>query len=284
MGTRMKINLEAIMKSQTVAEDTVATKDEKKSIVTPIIVEKKNDSTIPLIVEEKNESDTTLIVEKEDKSDDTLIVEEEKEWEDKKVFITLDNIQKNSKINKWEWKNKLNEKEPLKLPIIKKIEENIVKQELFSNYEGAFAKKDDSIMKKIKKLKSLPKTRPLFVSSLIIMTIIWIWWIFYIDPKNHSFDSYKTSVINAFDGNNLIYEAWLINDNYQQTISLTSEIKKIQIWWLSFEFEIEIINNKEVFNFNWKTYNSKAELKKVITIEVEKIKKEKLINGLIKSF
>jgi hypothetical protein len=56
-------------------------------------------------------------------------------------------------------------------PVIEKQVENKEKQELFSNYEAAFAKKKDSIMEKIKKLKSLPKTRPLFVSSLIIFTI-----------------------------------------------------------------------------------------------------------------
>jgi hypothetical protein len=138
-------------------------------------------------------------------------------------------------------------------------------------------------MEKIKKLKSLPKTRPLFVSSLIIFTIAWIWLLFYIDPENHSIENYKTSIINIIDKNNLLYDVWIINDN-NQTAPLTYEKKKIQVWWLKFEIETEIINDRKIFKYNWKTYNSDMELKRDIMIEAEKIKKEKLIEELIKYF
>ncbi|USN59262.1 MAG: hypothetical protein H6767_04220 [Candidatus Peribacteria bacterium] len=58
--------------------------------------------------------------------------------------------------------------------------------EIFSQYTSEFIEKEPHIMEKIRKLKEMPRTRPLFVSSLVLVTIAGIGLLFYIDPGTHS--------------------------------------------------------------------------------------------------
>lgn len=316
MDTKIKINLDAIMKDHNKDKDLIAPIDletkkdsdislfsndekvDKKNLIEeldiPLKTELVEEIVVPLktnLVEEVIVPLKTELVEEVIAPLETELVEDkevvwEESWGEKKVFISLDSIQKNS-IDIWDLRiqNENKKKEPI---LVKQVI-NEPKKELFANYEAAFAKKKDSIMQKIQKLKNLPKTRPLFVSSLIIITVTWIWWLFYIDPKTHSLENYKTSIINIIDKNNLINDIWIVNDNWltnedKQPPPVIYEKEKIQLWWLKFEVETKVVDEKKIFKYDWKTYNSDEELKADMKIEVEKIKKAKLIDGIIKNF
>ena len=276
-----KINLDTIMnkhdehnKSNEPPEKKIGNANNKNIVNIWNKVLTKNKTT-PSIIKQKWENNIML---------------EKTTWEksNKKIVISLHDIQKN--IEKEKEKNNENDKK-IALKMEKKEKEkekeknneNKPKKELFSNYEASLTQEKDDIINKIKQFKKLPKTKPIFLNAIIVIAISWIWLLFYINPKNHSLENYKTNIINIIDKNNVLYKFWTINKNNNPTTIIYKK-EKIRIWWLNFEIEIGIVNNNKIIKYNWKIYNSNEELEKDIKKEVEEIKKERLINELMKFF
>lgn len=69
--------------------------------------------------------------------------------------------------------------------------------EIFTNYTPYFDKRKDFLLKKVELIKNKVKTNWKFIAITIVLWImIWASMIF-IDPSQHSFNNYKTSLIDA---------------------------------------------------------------------------------------
>ncbi len=159
---------------------------------------------------------------------------------------------------------------------INKKEENEkeINQNLFTNYESVFKKEKKNILERIKKLKTLPTTNIIFITILVWLTIGWIWLLFHVNPETHNIDNYKTSIKDTY--NALTGEEEIIDTGSKQ--------EKIDKWWYVFNIVIENINWKEVYVYNWKYYESKKDLDKLINNEIEERKKQRVIKTLKSSF
>jgi len=71
--------------------------------------------------------------------------------------------------------------------------------EIFWNYTSEFKWKENIIFENFKKLKNLPKTNPIFVWTIILITISFIWSLFVLAPEKHSFTIYKNNIQDVLD-------------------------------------------------------------------------------------
>lgn len=251
--------------------------------VKPEIEEIKKEEENKFLEEVKKDDEIKIITDKITEVDHENDENFEEEETPKKTFINLNTIKT--------FEHKEEKIEPIKIEEVKKEEE---KNELFSNYVSSFKEKEDSLLAKIKKLKNLPKTRPVFLSVIILITISWIWMLFVIDPDTHSFEHYKVSILNI-----LKKEKTVINEKIDEIKKDDTKIKppipkkevkeeikeKVKIWWLDFDFWIQTNTTwEQIYNYKWQTYNSKEELEKNITVEVIKIKKDKVRNILLENY
>lgn len=69
--------------------------------------------------------------------------------------------------------------------------------EIFTNYTPYFDKRKDFLLKKVEQIKTKVKTNWKFIAvTIVIWIMVWASMIF-IDPSQHSFNSYKSSIIDA---------------------------------------------------------------------------------------
>jgi len=214
----------------------------------------------------------------------------------KTIFSNSKNIELNNNVKKDPPKIKLDliKKDPPKIKLDLQPNSNIIKDNkyppsiekteitkappeknnkpLFENYESVFKKDKTNILEEIKKLKWLPKTNIIWLSILIWLTISWIWILFYINPKIHNLNNYKTSIIDTYK---------TITNKTSETKIITKRINK---GWYIYEIKIEKLLWKDVYIYKWKYFKTKEKLNKAINKEVEYRKKAKLIKILKNSF
>jgi len=145
---------------------------------------------------------------------------------------------------------------------------------LFKNYESVFKKDKTNILEHIKKLKWLPKTNIILLTVLIWLTISWIWILFYVNPKIHNLNNYKTSIIDTYN----------VITNKKKTSQNKIITKKINKWWYIYEVRIEKLLWKDIYVYKWKYFDTEEKLNKVINKEIEYRKKVKLVKILKNSF
>lgn len=69
--------------------------------------------------------------------------------------------------------------------------------EIFTNYTPYFDKRKDFLLKKVEQIKNKVKTNWKFIAiTIVLWAMIWASMIF-LDPSQHSFNNYKTSIIDA---------------------------------------------------------------------------------------
>ncbi|MDD3303035.1 MAG: hypothetical protein PHN31_05760 [Candidatus Gracilibacteria bacterium] len=90
--------------------------------------------------------------------------------------------------------HKDDKKKELKNEQVEKVEE--VKKDLFVNYDSDFHRNEKQILKKIRGIRMLPKTNFAFIITLLVITTGIVTFLMSIDPKNHSLENYKTSLLN----------------------------------------------------------------------------------------
>lgn len=244
-----------------------------------------------LINEDEISQKDNILIEKENWNEENE--NEEKKWPAIKISFAsikknqnLDTTSKNSDDEKDKnLKNSLEEKksDDEDKVIIHKKDDNL--KDLFWNYESKFEKDKKTIIEKLKKLKVIPKTRLWFLFSLTIITIIGISVLFYIDPKTHSIENYKVSLLNIFNWNKTSNEDstdLVVNNTWS---SEEVKIEKISVWWYAFEISVKDVKWEEkIYIYNMKLYKDKKVLLNQLNKVVETLKKEKLINILSEKY
>lgn len=154
----------------------------------------------------------------------------------------------------------------------KKREESVIddSSELFWNYKSEFEKKEEKIIESVEikrnrfreKLKE-PKTRIALVLWLIILTIWTISALFILSPENHSFEKYKTSIINNVSNinNKFNKKDWILEIINIENINFDTYYQKDLLWNTKYKYK-DII------------YSSKDDLKTLLNKEVILQKKE----------
>ncbi len=160
-----------------------------------------------------------------------------------------------------------------------------VDNDLFLNYQSDYKKKESIVidtihkLKKLADIKKLTKTNKVFVVSIIMVTVLWLSFLFYIDPETHSLENYKTSILTI---------AWkevtqdeLNNHQIEITNDIIWQLNQNNLWWYQLDFEILTNNNWEaIYKFDWTEYNSKDSLDIGIRERLKKLKKFKIKNYL----
>lgn len=158
-------------------------------------------------------------------------------------------------------------------------------KDLFSNYESDYKKKESKVidtihkLKEIADIKKLTKTNKVFVVSIIMATVLWLSFLFYIDPETHSLENYKTSILTI--AWKQVTQAEL--DNHQLDIQndIEWQLNQNKLWWYDLDFEILINDNWEaIYKFDGMEYSSKELLDSAITDKLKVLKKEKIKNYL----
>jgi len=155
--------------------------------------------------------------------------------------------------------------------------------EVFHNYESEFKKKETSVLdsiakiKAIAQLKKLSKTNKIFLASIIWVTIIWLSFIFHIDPNTHSLDNYKASILTLagkeMSKQEVMDHQWDIQDE------IAWKLEENNLGWYNLWFEILVNENWDaVYKFDGKEYESKDLLDLAISEKLEVLKKEKILD------
>jgi hypothetical protein len=138
-----------------------------------------------------------------------------------------------------------------------------------------------------------PKTSIALVSTLIVLTAIWVSSLFYLDPENHSLNKYKTSILNNAKEFKQTYidKPWLPETIKIETFSfnITSQEKRWgeknykykEIIYTSKNDLLNVINN-EVRIKKEEIARKEAEIAK-IEEEKKKIEKEKIVKQKIRT-
>lgn len=269
------------------------------------ILEKNDIKNLEKVKNEKIIEKLEKIEEKKEEIDadwEIIIKENIDEDKDNKTFLSIENIKS------WFWSKKEENKEDIKenenkdelicldnncekvekKSIIESKEENKEKiqekKELFSNYKADYKSEQLTILQRIKKLKNLPKTNYKFVFWLITFTAIWIWLLFYLNPKDHSIQNYKASIINIINKDEIEKKRLQIEEEYKKVQEeLKWKIEYIKYSWFNFTVEFRTLNWEKNYKYNNIIYKNKKELDKVLNLEVTNIKrwiiKEILINN-----
>jgi len=190
--------------------------------------------------------------------------------------IKISTIKKGTKIEKKVDKTKISPKRSIKEGnLTENIENKKETKALFDNYESNFQINKISILERLKRLKSLPKTNVILLTILITTTIAWIWFLFYSNPKIHNLNNYKTSIIDTY------------NAIYLQESSLPKnipKIEKINKWWYIYNIKIKKLLWKNVYIYKWKYFDKRENLDSFINKEIEYRKRNKVVKVLKHSF
>jgi len=223
------------------------------------------------VIKTENISQTKETIKKEEnivKNENNI----EKDKTNKEVIKTEDISQTKETIKKEEIttknennikKNKTNEEVIIWDEILLKEPEK-----LFSNYESDFSVKQDSIIDKIKKLKNLPKTRPMLVFWMLWFLIIWVAWLVFISPDN----SYlKVSILWVKKEKILIQKdkklSETVKTNTQESKTQKEKIKKEKLE------NFLLHKDKKNININIKIKNKEEKLKELL-LKAKKLNKK----------
>lgn len=163
--------------------------------------------------------------------------------------------------------------------------EQIKNWNVFNNYESDFKRKEASILNAIKRLtkianlKKLTKTNKIFVSWIIITTILWVSFLFYVDPEIHSIENYKTSILDLA-GQKMTQEE--INIHQKDIIDdIAWKLTQNNLGGYQLDFEI-LVNTSwlAVYKFDGDEYNNKSELDIAIQNKLIALKFDKIRNYL----
>ena len=161
-------------------------------------------------IKTKEENVSELIGEKElteSQNSSSVIVKTEKEeilpskTEEKEkteaiigwVTITASSNEDSVQSNK---KEKNEEKASPKKTVM--LDNNVLLEEpdkIFSNYESDFSADWQSVLERLKQSRYLPHSRKWFVLALLWITVLTVWSLFLIDPKTHSIENYKATLL-----------------------------------------------------------------------------------------
>lgn len=292
MEQKQKINLSAIMNSKNIpAENKKETNNKDGPPKQEIKKELDNKSSLE---NQNNTKDNLLLEQEEQKQEQTINNNKNKtiEWPPKSnsnVKITKDSIiKKEEKAEETEKKREEVEKTQ-KVEETSKQDKSITNtkdnKEIFSNYKTDYKQEKISILQQIKKLKNIPKTNYKFVLWSILITVLWIWLLFYFDPEDHSIQNYKASIFNMIYEDEIAQKRQEIEDEYNQLLEdLKWKIEYVKYSWFNFTVEYRTINWVKTYKYNNIEYESKQELDKVLAQEVEYIKKWIIKDVLINSF
>lgn len=158
-------------------------------------------------------------------------------------------------------------------------------KDLFLNYESDYKKKESRVietihkLKKIADIKKLTKTNKIFVISIVMATVLWISFLFYIDPETHSLENYKTSIL-TIAGREVTQQELLEHQTDIQD-DILWQLNQNNLWWYQLDFEI-LTNDKweAVYKFDGIEYTSKEYLDAAIVDKLKLLKKEKIKNYL----
>ena len=73
----------------------------------------------------------------------------------------------------------------------------------FTNYKSKFKDESENIIKRIRRFRYAPKTRLSFVMSIIVMTAVWISSMMVLFPDKHSFEIYRSSLLDIYYRDNI---------------------------------------------------------------------------------
>ena len=157
------------------------------------------------------------------------------------------------------------------------------KQDLFLNYESDYKKKESVIidtlqkLKKVADLKKMTKTNKVFVVSIIMTTVLSIWFLFHVDPETHSLENYKASIL-TLAGKHITKE---------ELITHEADIEQEIVWQLNeknlgwYQLDFEILTNKvweAIYKFDGLEYPTKKLLDIAIDEKLEILKVDKIKN------
>ena len=215
--------------------------------------------------------------------------------------------------------HKDDKKKELKNEQVEKVEE--VKKDLFVNYDSDFHRNEKQILKKIRWIRMLPKTNFAFIITLLVITTWIVTFLMSIDPKNHSLENYKTSLLNIATkvqtivsntwknnpddkgANNNSTITWVTivenntNNNNNVVDNSTGWVNVIATWtitwvpeWLIkekwFKVEADVINMPDwtkQYIYKWNTY-TKDELQEKVKVELKTEIKNKTNEYLTKTY
>lgn len=256
--TGIKINIASI-KSEHIAEEEVeelkeeVIKDEKTLFyesLTSNVLWKDKDTNLENIqkIDLKSLKKSDIENNQIDKNESSTITD--KEWNEKEVC----NIQEHNMNNN---------------------------HDLFSNYESDYKKKESRVietihkLKKLADIKKLTKTNKIFVVSIIMATIVWISFLFYIDPETHSLENYKASILTIAWREVTQQELLMHQTDIENDIKW--QLNENRLWWYKLDFEMLANENGEaIYKFDGLEYTTKELLDIAITEKLKFLKKEKI--------
>ena len=162
-----------------------------------------------------------------------------------------------------------------------KITSKKEEKNLFLNYEGDYKKKESKIidtihkLKKLADVKKLTKTNKIFVVSIMMATVLWISFLFYVDPETHSLENYKASIL-TLAGKEVSHQE-LIDHQIDIEEEIQWQLNQNNLWW--YEVNFEILTNDlwvAIYKFDGIEYNSKEYLDAAITDKLQILKKDKI--------
>lgn len=298
----IKIDLKALKNSYKPKKDGAnldneeTTTQEKVEISTPAVssetaldstknelVSESTNSKIPASVEIQ-ETNTLETPQVKEVIKDEIITEEKEERKRSPVKTTKINLMGIKSLDNTEEKieKEKQEKEKARIEELASEEKETSPEtkEIFTKYTSDFVKNKETVIERIKKLKNIPKTRMWLLASLVLISSVWIWSLFIINPEIHSVENYKASILGIFKEAEPIVEKPI----KVEEIPLKEEVivvpSKVEKWWITINFESKNVDWQETIIYNWKTYHSKIEFEMELNKIVEKLKVEKLTDYL----
>ncbi|QFR39540.1 hypothetical protein A9Q91_04945 [Candidatus Gracilibacteria bacterium 28_42_T64] len=250
-------------------------KPEKEEEKTGLVTKKKKvdiKNISPSI--SKTEKENIVPVQGAPKKEDIKIIENKTEIkEDSKEVTNQDDS------NKTLLENSANNEE---------LEEKATTSEIFKNYSSDFNGKAQGIIKEIKKLKNLRKTNPKFLGFIIIVTVIGISFLFYVDPKNHSYTNYKASILNVYNKQTNPNYQTNTHSGSQQEEDLANNTPKINWndlsiheWGFNLKIESQTgTGGTLVYKFEGILYTSKEDLDQAVEASIT-LQKTRRIKSVI---
>lgn len=178
--------------------------------------------------------------------------------------------------------------------------------EVFINYESDFNQEEKTILEKVKIFKDYikPKTRIAFVLLMIFVTGWWISTLFYVAPKVHNIENYKSKLIILKEKTVCVfsvkkcleYEKQHALEKKRQEDKRIADLKKIDEerianlkktewvitnksinkWWFKFDYSVKEFTDKEIIIYNWIEYNSEIDFNRAIDKSINNKKFDKL--------
>ncbi len=279
----MKQNLNKVnnLWEESLVEDKQDIPEKIESPSLPVIEEKKEEK-------EKNKISLSSMSENREKK---MELKEKEHAEQEKILLEEEN--KDSQIEEHKEEFKVSNK---KVEIT--LNENILKEEkteesnidneestnsetnIFSNYESDFISQESNIVKNLKKLKNLPKTRPILVAGLLGASIIIVSLFFILDPQKQNLNTYKARLLGIEEKKEKKEIATPIQVTPPDTTTWVAE--SIIHGWYSINFESKTNPSwTKIYKYKWKEYNNAKTFYKEVDIEVLSLKKSKVKSFLL---